>query len=127
MYSILKYYSPNVTHDFRLWHLHLANTIVCRVYLQDTKVVNENCIMCNGGWIRLYLIYVHIYLVYSLIYKDLCFWKRLLENKEMAFVHVKIINHTCTYTVLHIFTQVLFWAGKQGNHQNFDPSLLSYK
>ena len=24
-------------------------------------------------------------------------------------------------------TQVLFWAGNQGNHQNFDPSLLTNK
>ena len=24
--------------------------------------------------------------------------------------------------MLHIFAQVLFWAGNQGNHQNFDPS-----
>ena len=32
-----------------------------------------------------------------------------------------------TYTVLHIFRQVLFWAGNQGNHQNFKKSLLSYK
>ena len=32
-----------------------------------------------------------------------------------------------TYTVLHIFRQVLFWAGNQGNHQNFEKSLLSYK
>ena len=23
------------------------------------------------------------------------------------------------YTVLHMFTQLLFWAGNQGNHQNF--------
>ena len=29
--------------------------------------------------------------------------------------------------MLHIFRQVLFWARNQGNHQNFDPSLLSYK
>ena len=32
-----------------------------------------------------------------------------------------------TYTVLHIFRQVLFGAGNQGNHQNFEKSLLSYK
>jgi hypothetical protein len=31
------------------------------------------------------------------------------------------------YTVLHFFAQVLFWDGNQGNHQNFDPSILSYK
>ena len=31
------------------------------------------------------------------------------------------------YTVLHMFTQLLFWAGDQGNHQNFDPSLLAKK
>ena len=31
------------------------------------------------------------------------------------------------YTVLHLFTQLLFWVGKQNNHQNFDPSLLPKK
>ena len=32
------------------------------------------------------------------------------------------------YTVLHIFRQVLFWAGNQGNHQNFEKSFeISYK
>ncbi len=30
------------------------------------------------------------------------------------------------YTVLQIFRQVFFWAGNQGNHQNFEKSLLSY-
>ena len=29
------------------------------------------------------------------------------------------------YTVLHIFRQVLFGAGNQGNHQNFEKSLLT--
>ena len=24
-----------------------------------------------------------------------------------------------------IFRQMLFWAGNQGNHQNFDPSLIT--
>ena len=33
----------------------------------------------------------------------------------------------CMYTVLHIFRQVLFGAGNQSNHKNFDLSLLSYK
>ena len=31
------------------------------------------------------------------------------------------------YTVLHIFRQVLFGAENQGNHQNFEKSLLSHK
>ena len=26
-----------------------------------------------------------------------------------------------------MFTHLLFWAGKQGNHQNFDPSMLPKK
>ena len=34
-------------------------------------------------------------------------------------------NYANIYTVLHIFRQVLFV--NQGNHQNFNPSLLSYK
>ena len=29
------------------------------------------------------------------------------------------------YTVLHIFAQVLFWAGNQGNHQKFRPILAT--
>ena len=32
-----------------------------------------------------------------------------------------------TYTVLHMFRQVLFGAGNQSNHQNFEKSLLSCK
>ena len=28
-----------------------------------------------------------------------------------------------TYTVLHMFTQLLFWAGNQDNHQKFRPIL----
>ena len=37
------------------------------------------------------------------------------------------LNYISTYTVLHIFRQVMFLAGNQGNHQNFEKSLLSYK
>ena len=35
---------------------------------------------------------------------------------QKEFVEFQIAMLMCT--VLHIFTQVLFWAGKQGNHQN---------
>ena len=28
--------------------------------------------------------------------------------------------------MLHIFRQVLYWAGNQGNHKNFDPSLTDF-
>ena len=31
------------------------------------------------------------------------------------------------YTVLHMFTQLLFWVGNQGRNQNFDQSLLHKK
>ena len=30
------------------------------------------------------------------------------------------------YTVLHMITQVLFWAGNQGNHKNWVPSMVSH-
>ena len=36
-------------------------------------------------------------------------------------------NTPKTCTVLHIFAQVLFCAENQGNHQNFDLFILSYK
>ena len=32
-----------------------------------------------------------------------------------------------TYTVLHMFRQVLFGAENQGNHQNFEKTLLTNK
>ena len=31
------------------------------------------------------------------------------------------------YTMLHMFTQVLFWAGNQGDHQNVDSFMLTKK
>ena len=46
------------------------------------------------------------------------------EKVEFA---VKSSFWKCMYTLLHIFRRVLLWAGNQGNHQNFDPSLLKYK
>ena len=42
------------------------------------------------------------------------------EVKEQVPEHIR-------YTVLHIFRQVLFGARNQGNYQNLDLSLLSYK
>ena len=36
-----------------------------------------------------------------------------------------LTNSTAIYTVLHIFRQVLLGAENQGNHQNFEKSLLS--
>ena len=50
----------------------------------------------------------------------LCFLK--WRNAEwLSFV----ISKWLRYTVLHMFMQLLFWAGNQSNHQNFDPPLLS--
>ena len=52
------------------------------------------------------------------------------ENK-FRLIHSKFISTHFTlsvnYTVLHIFAQVLVWAGNQSNSQNFDPSLLPKK
>ena len=31
------------------------------------------------------------------------------------------VKKTFSYTVLHFFAQVLFWAGNQGSHQYFNP------
>ena len=41
--------------------------------------------------------------------------------------HTQFHRPCYKYTLLHIFAQVLFWAGNQGNHHNFDPSLLPMK
>ena len=39
----------------------------------------------------------------------------------------KILQVSYTYSCVHISWNRLFWAEKQGNHQNFDPSYLTYK
>ena len=39
----------------------------------------------------------------------------------------QIVMLKTAYTELHMFMQLLFWAGNQSNHQNFDPSLLPKK
>ena len=60
----------------------------------------------------------------------------LVKDKSLFFIFGQILLCTCTkktqfhrpcykYIVLHIFAQMLFWANRnQGNHHNFDPSLL---
>ena len=49
----------------------------------------------------------------------------ILEKIEAAKMGVRKVQET--YTVLHMFRQVLFRAGNQGNHQNFEKSLLTNK
>ena len=54
----------------------------------------------------------------------------VVQNERIFFVHIFSSNMyrvAWCYTVLHMFTQVLFWAGNQGNHLNFDTSLLPKK
>ena len=51
-------------------------------------------------------------------------WIFYTNNASKVWSNLK---GNCIYTVLHIFRQVLFWAGNQGNHKNFDPSLLTNK
>ena len=43
------------------------------------------------------------------------------------FTYVDLTMMLQMYTVLHMFRQVLFGAGNQGNHQNFEKSLLTNK
>ena len=56
----LKYYSPITTQDrtsaliYRWQNFGLQLLRVVNNYLQEAKVLNENVIMCNGGWIKLY-------------------------------------------------------------------------
>jgi hypothetical protein len=48
-------------------------------------------------------------------------------DEHLACLNVFVFCTLVEYTVLHIFRQVLFGAGNQGNYQNFEKSLLSYK
>ena len=49
------------------------------------------------------------------------------SNQACSNYNVKTLITDRKYTVLHMFTQLLFCAGNQGNHQNFDPSLQPKK
>ena len=58
--------------------------------------------------------------------------KGILYNPAGPYYHISTLffrkyHNFNIYTMLHIFRQVLFWAGKQVNHQNFEKSLLSNK
>ena len=53
--------------------------------------------------------------------------KKILKEAAAVFNFLERGASEARYTVLHIFGQVLFWAGNQGNHQNFEKSFLSYK
>jgi hypothetical protein len=46
-------------------------------------------------------------------------------SSERISAHCNASLHT--HTVLHIYRQVLFGAGNQGNYQNFEKSLLTNK
>ena len=52
---------------------------------------------------------------------------RIYENIWSINQYFQWYKCTNTYTVLHMFRQVLFGAGNQGNHQNFEKSLLTNK
>ena len=49
------------------------------------------------------------------------------EDEKFPAIYYSSVFRIITYTVLHIFRQVLFGVGNQGNHKYFENSLLSYK
>ena len=49
------------------------------------------------------------------------------SGRQAAQSKLQFFQKTAMYSVLHIFRQVLFRAGNQGNHQTLEKSLLSYK
>ena len=52
---------------------------------------------------------------------------KMLIDKQICFLPLLETFLIHTYTVLHIFRQVLFGAGNQGNHQYFEKYLLTNK
>ena len=70
--------------------------------------------------------YIHIHIhCYCIILLAKLQWFHA-QNKSHTYLHT-ITFILYTYTVLHIFRQVLSGAGNQGNHQNFEKSLLTNK
>ena len=57
---------------------------------------------------------------------DVFYTAKKLQDRS-KFSQNWTIESLLIYTVLHMFRQVLFGAGNQGNHQNFEKSLLTNK
>ena len=61
-------------------------------------------------FVRCTAYYLQIFVTHEVVPQD-TFGELLRTAYDSALLH-------STYTVLHIFRQVSFWAGNQGNHQN---------
>ena len=74
----------------------------------------------NAGWTELFgtNIVVGFYLT-------VLFWWYRFDDTVLTIFFCRY--YTYTYTVLHINRQVLFGAGNQGNHQNFQKSSMTQK
>ena len=50
----------------------------------------------------------------------------ILYVKDMAQTYLYTSYNYVSYSCVHNSIERLFWAGNQGNHQNFHSSLLAY-
>ena len=48
------------------------------------------------------------------------------QQEILLFGHKKELHSDTVYSGVQISWHMLFWAGNQGNHQNFDLSLLIF-
>ncbi len=123
----------------------LGNDSICRFF--DNKKTKKNLwcqidflIICNFFWFNHFLIRCQTKVLLYWIHVSLGpKWKNLGSgvpilvgstashptNYDLPYFNKR--NRCLNYTVLHIFRQVLFGAGNQGNHQNFEKSLLTNK
>ena len=76
----------------------------------------------------------HLFICIGVLYIKASFYNSLQKQDLKRFycvVQFKVYLHPTylpsTYTVLHIFRQVLFCAGNYRNYQNFEKSLLTNK
>ena len=78
-----------------------------------------------GVWTQKY-VYVFLVMYILRLFFSLTFFLHMYVSNCEQDASMSNVKQR-TYTVLHMFRQVFFKAGNQGNHQNFDQSLRSYK
>ena len=129
----------------KLLHLLLSLFQVPTLYLINTTFVessNYQIMLSNKCYFK-YLVQLEFIIKYSLVwyyilhiwvskagemqlsFDDVLNWLENLKLRSISRLLMLARQSTVTlstYTVLHVFRQVLFGAGNQGNHQNFENS-----
>ena len=124
---------------------HQNIVLLLSITLQSKNIVKFSMKSYSGFYVLSYMLFHKAFMKMKISpspYNDEPSLKICMRpQKDVGHIYDTIFHHDCmnehngvkpllwrsTYTVLHMFRQVLFWAENQDNHQNFKKTLLSYK